>query len=193
MGAAKSASSSRRVQPLLPFQFCYHRHSPSDSSVQPLLGNQNQFMEEEVAVALEANGEKNARLEKEIRDIKSNLSRLEAKLHSHRPQPKPQTDQLSMMKKQGEDYEELKRLNADLEDKFMEMASTIADIKCSLSGLMLQMPAASSTTSKSSMSESGIYAEEDEDDDQIASLLANISTLLIVLVFLMSILIGFRL
>ncbi|KAB2611630.1 hypothetical protein D8674_019662 [Pyrus ussuriensis x Pyrus communis] len=125
-------------------------------------------MEEEVAVALEANGEKNACLEKEIRDIKSNLCRLEAKLHSHRPQPKPQTAQLSMMKKQGEDYEELKKLNADLEDKFIEMVSTIADIKCSLSGLMLQMPAASSTTSKSSMSVSGIYAEEDEDDDQIS-------------------------
>ncbi|KAB2611626.1 hypothetical protein D8674_019658 [Pyrus ussuriensis x Pyrus communis] len=43
-----------------------------------------------------------------------------------------------MMKKQGEDYEELKKLNADLEDKFVEMASTIAGIKCSLSGQMLK-------------------------------------------------------
>ncbi|RXH90382.1 hypothetical protein DVH24_035146 [Malus domestica] len=123
---------------------------------------------------------KNARLEKEIGDIKSNLFRLEAKLHSHWPHPKHQTDQLSMMKNKekimkvvpsaqgsrftqglgeaapksrtrdlplmgegtchrtkcdlyGEDYEELKKLNATLEDKFMEMANTIADIKCSLS------------------------------------------------------------
>ncbi|XP_062162802.1 uncharacterized protein LOC133869741 [Alnus glutinosa] len=192
MGNGQSTRVQRRMWSCTPFR--YHRISPSNSLNQPLLDDDSQSMVSNLQ--LEADQEKKAALEKENRDLRSALSRLESKLQSkERATEAPEGRIANLEREVNELKSQVSKLKSERQvDKVHKFKQGGANNYAALEEIRVKKP---STGSVSEMKKASASSHDShvclQLDKAQQALPDDIVACLIVLIFLVSILIGINL